>query len=391
MADNFDDMSNDQLRLKLLECGFSNMPVTSTTRKVLIKKLRNHISSGNGATGKAGRRETIHNLTKYSSDEDSESAGSKNTPSKKAAKKKEVTNRRATIDVAAATAKLPKPVSASQPAPKATNTTELPPTLAAASIRRYGRLIPAKEKNLDLPSSQPTPKVPAILEDSDDDMTPLSQLPQRERKSKSPSLSRAEMLTTSYVHQVEVLARAPEPISEEMEIDVPEVGKNADEIEVIVVEDDDDAYDIPALQKPTLVKEVKHHQQRDGFRTNTSDMTGRKASDDFNFVEPSSQKYATVTVNQPEPSSLKYGSTITTTERSLPKPTIGSTSVRSSMSSAIRDDVGPKFDPSDSPYLSEFTKRLSRLRAEAGLHPRDTLEQRGSSSRWTMIDGDSSS
>lgn len=123
MADNFDDMSNDQLRLKLLEFGLSNMPVTSTTRKVLIKKLRNHISTngGGGGAGKA-RRETIH-LTKYSSDEDSEPVSSQPVGTKKTAvtAKKEQTNRRATIasaGTAAASTKLPKFISASQPTPK---------------------------------------------------------------------------------------------------------------------------------------------------------------------------------------------------------------------------------------------------------------------------------
>lgn len=65
--DNFDSMSNDELRVRLLEAGFQNLPITSTTRSVLLKKLKNHIEGEK----KKIRRETIH-VTKYSSGEESE-------------------------------------------------------------------------------------------------------------------------------------------------------------------------------------------------------------------------------------------------------------------------------------------------------------------------------
>lgn len=66
---NFDSMSNDELRVRLLESGFQNLPVTATTRSVLIKKLKKHFD---GIKEKE-RRETIHVVTKYSSGEESES------------------------------------------------------------------------------------------------------------------------------------------------------------------------------------------------------------------------------------------------------------------------------------------------------------------------------
>uniref|UniRef100_A0A182JPB1 LEM domain-containing protein n=1 Tax=Anopheles christyi TaxID=43041 RepID=A0A182JPB1_9DIPT len=388
MGDNFDEMSNDQLRLKLLEFGLSNMPVTSTTRKVLIKKLRNHISS-NGAAGKA-RRETIH-LTKYSSDEDSEPVSSQNTGTKKTTglTKKEVTNRRATIASgggAAASTKLPKFISSSQPTPKVTET--LPPEPGLASKRRSGRVTPVKDKDAAMSgsSTKGVPKVPAILEDSDDDMVPLTQLTQRDRKSKSPSLSRAEMLTTSYIHQIEVSApKAPTPIVEEMEIDLPELGKNIDEMEVIVLDDDNDS-DIASVSMPPPQQLPKPPAVKESFSQTTSQTTSetRRTLTTANTAMTDNRKGKAERIFA-EPTTVNYG----TTERTLPKPTFASPSIRNSMSSTVRAETGPKYDPTDSPYLSEFTKRLSRLRAEATQQP--GAGARDSPSRRTMFEGSTSS
>uniref|UniRef100_A0A182MTY5 LEM domain-containing protein n=1 Tax=Anopheles culicifacies TaxID=139723 RepID=A0A182MTY5_9DIPT len=383
MGDNFDDMSNDQLRLKLLEFGLANMPVTSTTRKVLIKKLRNHISTN----GK--RRETI-SLTKYSSDEDSEPAGSQKAAPKKGSSlsKKELTSRRATIGGAVvATTKPPKPVSSSQPLPKATQA--LPSASAAALKRRSGRVTPVKDNNAATSApSQSAPKVPAILEDSDDDMIPLTQLTQQNRKSASPSLSRAEMLTTSYIHQMAIPPSKPsEPIEEEMEVDIPEMGKNfeKEEEDVIVLDDDEDetiamaSMPPPQQPKPPSMK-VSHSQtavQTEMPRityhsTTTSTMTNQQDKEQKTFAEPAPLSYSS------------------TTEGTFPKPSFyASPSVRSSMSSTVRNEPTKKIDTSESPYLSEFTKRLARLRAEAA-EPSIGLG-RDSPTRRTMFEGSSSS
>ncbi|XP_053676404.1 otefin-like [Anopheles nili] len=373
MDDKFDDMSNDQLRLKLLEYGLANMPVTSTTRKVLIKKLRNQISNG---AGKA-RRETIH-ITKYSSDEDEREPVAASTGSKKGSAKKDTTNRRATI--AGAALKLPKPVSLSQPTPKTAPLVAPPAEPSSASKRRSGRVTPVM-KVKDLPATQPGPEVPLILEDSDDDMIPLTQLTQRKRKSKSPSLTRAEMLTTSYMHEMGI---AKEPIAEEMDVDVPEVGKNVEEMDVIVLEDEDEssfqstAMPPPQQPKAPVAKDYQYHQtatqtetRRTYSTTATDTAAGRRAKEEL-FVEPLSVKYPT-------------------NERALPKPTFATpTSYRASTSSVVRDETGSRYEPTDSPYLSEFTKRLSRLRAEAQ-QPASIGLSRDSPSRRTTIDGNSGS
>uniref|UniRef100_A0A4Y0BNW8 LEM domain-containing protein n=1 Tax=Anopheles funestus TaxID=62324 RepID=A0A4Y0BNW8_ANOFN len=366
MGDNFDDMSNDQLRLKLLEFGLANMPVTSTTRKVLIKKLRNHISTN----GK--RRETI-NLAKYSSDEDSEPASSHNAAPKKGSTltKKELSSRRATIGTVATT-KQSKPVLSSQQLPKLSQA--LPPEKAIASKRRSGRVTPVQEKNVVAPApSQTAPKVSSIMEDSDDDMIPLTQLTQRDRKSASPSLSRAEMLTTSYIHQMAVSSKPSEPILEEMEVDVPDMGENSEEDDVIVLDDVSEMVSMPPPQQPKPPSVQPSYSQ-----ATTQNEIYRK----FTTGAVTDQKHKEqITLEEPTP--LSYGGN---TERALPKPAFfASPSIRSSMSGTVRDETAKKVDTSESPYLSEFTKRLARLRAEAA-EPSIGFA-RDSSTRRTMFEG----
>lgn len=86
--DNFDELNNNELRDKLKAFGLGNIPVTETTRKLLIKKLR---TAASGTDKPSKRRETV-NVVKLPSD-DSES----DADAKKAAKAKAAVNRRTTI------------------------------------------------------------------------------------------------------------------------------------------------------------------------------------------------------------------------------------------------------------------------------------------------------
>lgn len=78
--DKLELLSDDELRVKLLQYGFANLPITQTTRKTLIKKLRNHI---------AGQHESLRKstslVTRYSSGEDSDTLDGQNNkfPKKK--------------------------------------------------------------------------------------------------------------------------------------------------------------------------------------------------------------------------------------------------------------------------------------------------------------------
>lgn len=68
--DNLDLLSDDELRLRLMQYGFQNLPITSNTRKLLVRKLRNHMESEKGKL----RRETSY-ATRYSSGEESDGGG----------------------------------------------------------------------------------------------------------------------------------------------------------------------------------------------------------------------------------------------------------------------------------------------------------------------------
>lgn len=58
-------LSDDELKYRLTQFGFPNLPVTKTTRKLLIKKLRNHMDDA-----KSKLKRDTSRATRYSSDED---------------------------------------------------------------------------------------------------------------------------------------------------------------------------------------------------------------------------------------------------------------------------------------------------------------------------------
>lgn len=324
--ENFDDLTNDQIRLKLLEFGLPNIPVTSTSRKVLIKKLKNHVENANSKV----RRETIH-VAKYSSDEDVEEQ-----PVKKAQPKKEV-NRRATIGGSAAKLSQTLPVMPQLPPPSKPPAVEK--TVDAGSKRRSGRLTPVLSKD-DATPVVVAPKEPMIIENSDDeDDVPLTQVKTRDRKSKSksPSLSRAEMVTTSYIHQKAETA-AKTAIPEEMEIDLTE---STDDVMVEPVEEEPEP--LPkSLPKPVVCPPgIPYHESR--FNSTTSSITSKRTT--IGGTGPSASEALSSSFGRPS-----MATTTTYTSFSSPAP-------------KQREDL--KLDPTDSPYLSEFTKRLSRLKAES--------------------------
>lgn len=63
--EDLNELSNDELQYRLAQFGVPIIPVTSTTRKILIKRLRNLIDSEKSKL----RRDTEY-ATRYSSDED---------------------------------------------------------------------------------------------------------------------------------------------------------------------------------------------------------------------------------------------------------------------------------------------------------------------------------
>lgn len=172
MAD-LENLSNDELRIQLLKFGFQNMPVTQTTRKVLLKKLKVAIEMQKSKT----RRETVA-VMKASDDDDEPLA--ELIRSKK--------DRRATTGVIEKTKKVP-----------ATTTTrngvETPPKSKSPS-RRSSRATPIKDKPVVSSSAS------SLQEQSDDDVIEVAESPAafaRRSKSKTPTtLSKTETVRVSH-------------------------------------------------------------------------------------------------------------------------------------------------------------------------------------------------
>ncbi|XP_055700653.1 otefin [Phlebotomus papatasi] len=198
-SDNLESLTNDELHRRMLELGLPKMPVTDTTRKVLIKRIRNHVSEAKAKT----RRETIA-VVKYSSDEE---VASEPEVAKAKPKAKVEVNRRATLApsiVPRKEEKVPQPISKPQ--------------------RRSGRITPTSSVEVPPPTRVAVPPaVYEIIEDSDEEAEEiLTQRPPRRSKSKSPSLSRSDVVTTSYKQVIESVKESPEEEeSEAMEVDEP--------------------------------------------------------------------------------------------------------------------------------------------------------------------------
>lgn len=160
--ENIESFSDDQLRKSLIQHGFENLPVTDTTRKVLVKKLQRAIEG----QAVANRRETIA-VSKFSSDEDVEEKAVRKSKSDK------VANRRATV--------------AAHPITKTFNGTSTKEATSgqATTSRRSSRATPVKDK----PSASST--VYSVPDDSDEE-------PLRRPRTTTPTLGNSQTVRTSY-------------------------------------------------------------------------------------------------------------------------------------------------------------------------------------------------
>lgn len=122
--DNLELLTDDQLRLRLVQYGFANLPITETTRKTLIKKLRNHMNNTSSSL-----RKTTSLVTRYSSGEESDTIDSNGLKTRKA----RMTTSGSPAGRKIADQNMPPPKSASQPAMSLTK----PTTPTSSSI--YGQ------------------------------------------------------------------------------------------------------------------------------------------------------------------------------------------------------------------------------------------------------------
>lgn len=192
IMENFEALTNDEIRERLKKFNLPIIPVTNTTRKLMIKRLSEAASGGPPKPANKARRETV-NVPKQSSADDSESDADVKRPTSKP--KAPSANRRATI---AATPLVPQPiVRVEKPTPTK------PKTVAAVVVEKLPTIAPPVK-------GRTTPSVPKAIvadipEQSDDDLViPLVAKPNR-RTSRSPSLGKSTVVTTSYKHTIEPL------------------------------------------------------------------------------------------------------------------------------------------------------------------------------------------
>lgn len=295
--DNLESLSNDALRTRLLQFGFPNLPVTSTTRKVLIKKLRNHVDGENAKN----RRETIH-VAKYSSDDDSELEVKTKTT---------VTNdRRATISVSMR-----------------------PPSVGPEknNKRRSGRITPSKP---DLLISSQAPTIDDIAEDTDEE---INSLLQNTRRSKSTSPSR-----------VRVAKKARTPPVEIIEVDD---------------EDEEEGEYISPVKPVTpsrLTRTTITHNYNTAISPAVAEILARKryTIGDGAITSPNAYSRPTISTSYNRYETSNSG----LANRSY---ATGGQNYSTASTAYAEDEKDGDIDiESTAPYLSDFTRRLSTLRAE---------------------------
>lgn len=349
MADQLDDLTNDQLRLRLVEFGMANMPVTSTTRKVLIKRLRTVMDGATSDKPKSSRRETIH-VARFSSGDESESDAARAQPPTSLRRSKapsvEKTNRRATIGV---------PSKAPMAVPE-------PPLAGPKPIsmrRSSGRVTPSAVGGVDVAAAAAkapvarAPVVATLVEDSDDEVLQFSpvvtQADPVRRQSRSPSMGKSETVVTSYKPPV----KAPPPT-------IAEHGADAD---------DDDLGD---TSSDAEVRTYTSGGGGGGANNVTLNYSPPKATTSSKQYFSSSKTSTTSTYRSGASDYQQPGADLnvsggrrfitSTAGAALTSAWLPSTPVQRTTATAAVDDL--IVTDAQTPYLSDFTRRLSRLRAE---------------------------
>lgn len=288
MTEEIDQLADDELRSRLARYGFPNLPVTDTTRKVLVKKLKNAIEN---ETSK-NRRETVA-VSKFSSDEE---------PEKESAAKgrgAKTPSRRATVAV---TEK-----SSVKKLNGATLTNERAETPTKTPSRRTSRATPAKQGPTAV-------AVSTLVEDSDDDVIEIPAKRRSTSRTTTPTLGKSDTVRTSYKTSVDVV----EENEDSSNVDEPSIEEESQP---------------PRKPSPVFAQTAS---RRKTFTTSTS-------------------SYST---NLPEkPSPPKFGKSSLTTSYTR-RGTYSFTQPEDD------EEESMELNETNTPYLSNFAKRLSTLRAE---------------------------
>lgn len=316
--DELSSLNDDQLRSRLLQHGLANMPITATTRTVLVSKLRKAIEGQKSAS----RRETMH-VIKHPTEE-GKVEYKPGPASRKAA------NRRQTVNIV----------------PMAKE--DVLPIAKPKSMRRSGRITPTLSENGNsAPIAVPPSEIDII--ESDEEPVRETYVPPK-RTSRSPSLGKSQTVVTSYKTEV----AKPVVIIESNEEDDDE----DDEDEYEPTESNGQYNIYPSL--PT-----------NGFKTFTPtkpqvQSTLRRTTTHTTAYEPAAykpnfeQNYIDVSFKAP----LSKPIVPTYTSSSSSGLNRRYTANTFTSKQQYDDDSATEHSDIDAPYLSNFAKRLSQLRPE---------------------------
>lgn len=318
VLDELSSLTNDQLRSRLLQHGLGNMPVTDTTRKVLLNKLRKTIEGQK--TG--SRRETIH-VTKYPTDE--EKVEKPGPASRKA-------NRRTTINATPMT------------------TEDIVPIAKSKNMRRSGRITPTLNENGNSAPIAAPPSENDIIELDEDEYVPEPYvLPKR--TSRSPSLGKSQTVVTSYKTEV----AKPIPIVESTEED------EEDEEEEANVSSGSNGYNpiYPSLG-------TNGYRNLSPTKKQPLQSTLRRTTTHTTAYEPASYKPLYEQNYTDVPFKAPLSKPIVPTFKSTSTSGVNRRYTSTTYSSRDRydDDSATEHSDIDAPYLSDFARRLSQLRPE---------------------------
>lgn len=321
-------LSNEDLRAKLLEHGLGSIPLTATTRKVLVNKLRKVMNgevpppTAPAADKKTSRRETMHV---------SKPAAVPAAAADEKVEQKKMSKRRATLDAGSAP---PPPI--------------VGPLAAAAGpsdSRRSGGTTPVpKTKETRSVVAEPTTYV--ILDEDEERVNkPPVDIPppitRAKRSSRSPSLGKSDTVTTSY-----------------QSVSAAVANKIAAPIEELEQSEDDDqlSYFPQNSNKPAADTRHIHNIVFNPEPRAISSVAPRRQTT-FPSIVPSFSRPETVRT----PDINRRRVTAAAADFRYTPPNYSGLAANSDSDDA---DLDLEISAGDTPYLSDFAKRLSCLRAE---------------------------
>lgn len=365
--DNLESLDNASLRKKCLEFGLPNVPITDTSRKLLIRKLRAAIN-GDTDDKKKNRRETIH-VTKIPSLVEANATTNSNAEETVPKRPPSRVNRR-TIAVTSATSTTTddSALASSAETNKAQTVTERRRSVRPqAEIDVPPPVIPVSQKRKNA--------VLAELENEDEDEDDVILLEAAEasekdivipRARRSVSLSKTGVVTTSYSQETSSTIDPPPTVHEtESESEYENTSKKFSS----------NVFD-PVFAKRPLAQSIRRdiptsygfsEPSLSSFGTSIINQSSDESGQIYNkpsLQSTASSRYSTLGSGYPSlSSSSSIVNTSTTTTR---RYTSGAASIPTltKYSNMFDDHSENDENKPETPYLSDFARKLERLKAE---------------------------